>query len=128
MRILIHCLTMTGLITCAAGAAAHHSFAAEFSYEFFGSLEGEVFEVHFVNPHAHIFFAIKNDNGEEEIWDAQSSTPRNLLRRGWNQDTIKIGDRITIEGNLGLANSHKLWIITMTLEDGTVIYASGGDN
>jgi hypothetical protein len=87
-----------------------------------------VFEVHFVNPHAHIFFAIKNDNGEEEIWDAQSSTPRNLLRRGWNQDTIKIGDRITIEGNLGLENSHKLWIITMTLEDGTVIYASGGDN
>ena len=128
MRILIHCLTMTGLITCAAGAAAHHSFAAEFSYELFSSLEGEVFEVHFVNPHAHIFFAIKNDNGEEEIWDAQSSTPRNLLRRGWNQDTIKIGDRITIEGNLGLENSHKLWIITMTLEDGTVIYASGGDN
>ena len=128
MRILIHCLTMTGLITCAAGAAAHHSFAAEFSYELFGSREGEVVEVHFVNPHAHIFFAIKNDNGEEEIWDAQSSTPRNLLRRGWNQDTIKIGDRITIEGNLGLENSRKLWIITMTLENGTVIYASGGDN
>ncbi len=128
MRILIHCLTMTGLITCAAGAAAHHSFAAEFSYELFGSREGEVVEVHFVNPHAHIFFTVKNDNGEEEIWDAQSSTPRNLLRRGWNQDTIKIGDRITIEGNLGLENSHKLWIITMTLEDGTVIYASGGDN
>jgi hypothetical protein len=128
MRILIHCLTMTGLITCAASAAAHHSFAAEFSYELFGSREGKVVEVHFVNPHAHIFFAVKNDNGEEEIWNAQSSTPQNLLRRGWNQDTIKVGDRITIEGNLGLENSHKLWVITMTLENGRVIYASGGDN
>ena len=128
MRILIHCVTMAGLITCAASAAAHHSFAAEFSYEFFGSREGEVVEVHFVNPHAHIFFAVKNDNGVEEIWNAQSSTPQNLLRRGWNQDTIKVGDRITIEGNLGLENSRKLWIITMTLENGTVIYASGGDN
>ena len=128
MRILIHCLTMTGLITCAAGAAAHHSFAAEFSYELFGSREGEVVEVHFVNPHAHIFFAVKNGNGKEEIWDAQSSAPQNLLRRGWSQDSIKVGDRITIEGNLGLENSHKLWIITMTLENGTVIYASGGDN
>ena len=58
---LIHCLTMTGLITCAASAAAHHSFAAEFSYELFGSREGKVVEVHFVNPHAHIFFAVKND-------------------------------------------------------------------
>ena len=128
MRMLIHCLTMTGLITCAASAAAHHSFAAEFSYELFGSREGKVVEVHFVNPHAHIFFAVKNDNGEEEIWNAQSSPPQNLLRRGWNQDTIKVGDRITIEGNLGLENSHKLWVITMTLENGRVIYASGGDN
>ena len=128
MRILIHCLTITGLITCAASAAAHHSFAAEFSYELFGSREGEVVEVHFVNPHAHIFFAVKNDNGEEEIWNAQSSTPQNLLRRGWSQDSIKVGDRITIEGNLGLENSHKLWVITMTLENGRVIYASGGDN
>ena len=125
---LIHCLTMTGLITCAASAAAHHSFAAEFSYELFGSREGKVVEVHFVNPHAHIFFAVKNDNGEEEIWNAQSSTPQNLLRRGWNQDTIKVGDRITIEGNVGLENSHKLWVITMTLENGRVIYTSGGDN
>ncbi|MFP6811158.1 MAG: hypothetical protein VB960_08925, partial [Pseudohongiellaceae bacterium] len=68
------------------------------------------------------------DSGEEEIWDAQSSGPRNLLTRGWNPDTIKVGDQITIEGNLGLQNSHKLWIISMTLEDGTVIHASGGDN
>ena len=125
---LIHCATMAGLITCAASAAAHHSFAAEFSYEFFGSREGEVVEVHFVNPHAHIFFTVKNSNGEEEIWDAQSSAPQNLLRRGWSHDSIKVGDRITIEGNLGLANSRKLWINTMTLENGTVIYASGGDN
>ena len=128
MRMLIHCLTMTGLITCAASAAAHHSFAAEFSYELFGSREGKVVEVHFVNPHAHIFFAVKNGNGKEEIWDAQSSAPQNLLRRGWSQDSIKVGDRITIEGNLGLENSHKLWVITMTLENGRVIYTSGGDN
>ena len=128
MRIFIHCLAMIGISTFATNAAAHHSFAAEFSYELFGSREGKVVEVHFVNPHAHIFFAVKNDNGEEEIWNAQSSTPQNLLRRGWNQDTIKVGDRITIEGNLGLENSHKLWVITMTLENGRVIYASGGDN
>ena len=128
MRVLIHCLTMTGLITFAASVAAHHSFAAEFSYELFGTREGKVVEVHYVNPHAHVFFAVKNEDGEEQIWNAQTFPPQTLLRRGWNQDAIKIGDRITIEGNLGLENSHKLWIITMTLEDGTVIYASGGDN
>ncbi len=106
MRILINCLTLLGLITHVMNADAHHSFAAEFSYELFGTKEGEVVEVHYVNPHTRVFIAVTNENGEEEIWDAQSSTPRNLLRRGWNQDAIKIGDLITIAGNLGLENSH----------------------
>ena len=128
MREFMHCLAVIGISTFATNVAAHHSFAAEFTYELFGSREGEVVEVHFVNPHAHIFLTVKNSNGEEEIWDAQSSAPQNLLRRGWSHDSIKVGDRITIEGNLGLANSRKLWINTMTLENGTVIYASGGDN
>ena len=128
MRIVIPFLTTIALIGCAARVEAHHSFAAEFSYELLGSRQGEIVELHFVNPHVHIFFTVKTDSGEEEIWDAQSSAPRNLLTRGWNPDTIKVGDQIAIEGNLGLQNSHKLWIISITLEDGTVIHASGGDN
>ena len=121
MRVLIHCLTITGLITFAASVAAHHSFAAEFSYELFGTREGKVVEVHYVNPHAQVFFAVKNEDGEEQIWNAQTFPPQTLLRRGWNRDSIKVGDRIIIEGNLGLGNSNKLWIVTITLEDGTII-------
>ena len=83
-------------------------------------------EIHFVNPHARIFFTVENDSGEEEMWDAQTFPPRNLLAAGWNRDTIKVGDQITIQGNLGLDNSRRLWIITMTLEDGTIVYPNGG--
>ena len=121
MRVLIHYLTMTGLINFAASVAAHHSFAAEFSYDLFGTREGKVVEVHYVNPHAHVFFAVRNEDGEEQIWNAQTFPPQTLLRRGWNRDSIKVGDRIIIEGNLGLGNSNKLWIVTITLEDGTII-------
>ena len=126
--ILLIGIASLGLIQIMTHVMAHHSFAAEFSYELFGAREGEVVEVLFVNPHAHIFFAVKNESGEEELWDAQSSTPQNLLRRGWGPDTIKVGDRIIVEGNLGLENSNKLWVITITQENGEVIYASGGDN
>ena len=125
MRILIHCLSITGLITFAASVAAHHSFAAEFSYELFGTREGKVVEVHYVNPHAHVFFAVKNEDGEEQILNAPTFPPQTLLRRGWNRDSIKVGDRIIIEGNLGLGNSNKLWIVTITLEDGTIIQPRG---
>jgi len=126
--ILLIGITSLSLMQIITHAMAHHSFAAEFSYELFGAREGEVVEVLFVNPHAHIFFAVKNEAGEEELWDVQSSTPQNLLRRGWGPDTIKIGDRIIVEGNLGLENSNKLWAVTITQESGEVIYASGGDN
>ena len=108
--------------------AAHHSFAAEFSYELFGAREGDVVEILFVNPHAHIFFAVNNEEGESEIWDAQSSTPQNLLRRGWGPETIEVGDRVIVEGNLGLEEAKKIWVVTITMENGEVIYASGGDN
>ena len=121
-------MMLLSLISLTNNTAAHHSFAAEFSYELFGVREGEVIEVLFVNPHAHIFFSVETGEGREEIWDAQSSTPQNLLRRGWSPDTIKIGDRIAVEGNLGLEDSRRLWIVTLTLEDGKVIHASGGDN
>ena len=40
-------------------ADAHHSFAAEFSYDESGTITGEVVEVLFVNPHARYFIAIK---------------------------------------------------------------------
>ena len=125
MRILIHCLMVTGLITFAAGAVAHHSFAAEFSYELFGTREGKVIEVHYVNPHTRVFFAVNNDSGDEEIWDAQTHAISTLLRAGWNRDTVKVGERVILQGNLGLENSRKLWIRTMTLENGTVISPDG---
>ena len=126
MKKLIGCLALAYVSALTGSATAHHSFAAEFSYEDFGSREGEVVEIHFVNPHARIFFSVTNENGDEEIWDAQTFPPRNLIAAGWNRDTINIGDRITIEGNLGLEGSLKLWIISMILEDGTVIYPNGG--
>lgn len=128
MKIKFLYIFFLNFIVLVNNASAHHSFAAEFSYELFGVREGEVVEVHFVNPHAHIFFKVKNEDGEEEIWDAQSSTPQNLIRRGWNPATVQVGDHIAIEGNLGLENSNKLWIVTITMENGEVIYATGGDN
>ena len=125
MKIFIHCLAMSSLFAFAASATAHHSFAAEFSYELFGTIAGEVVEVHYVNPHTRVFIAVTNENGEEEIWDAQTHSVNTLLRAGWDRDTVKIGERVVLQGNLGLENSRKLWIRTMTLSNQTVIYPDG---
>ena len=104
---------------------AHHSFAAEFSYDESGTITGEVVEALFVNPHARYFISIKDDAGKEVLWDAQTRSPSALLNVGWNKDTIRVGDRVTIEGNLGRNGAHKIWIRELRKDSGEVIRPTG---
>jgi Family of unknown function (DUF6152) len=106
-------------------AKAHHSFAAEFSYEDSGTIVGEVVEVLYVNPHARYFIAIKDDTGQEVLWDAQTRSPNALAAAGWNKDTIRVGEQVTIEGNLGRDNTRKIWIRELRKASGEVIRPTG---
>ena len=127
MKAFVLGLALLGLAFAAGRAAAHHSFAAEFSYELTGIRQGEVVEVHYVNPHTRLFVAVENDVGEAEIWDAQTHAISVLLRSNWLRDTVRVGDRVVLEGNLGLEGARKLWISTMTLEDGRVFTLGAGN-
>ena len=104
---------------------AHHSFAAEFSYDESGTITGAVVEVLFVNPHARYFIAIEDDNGKEVLWDAQTRSPNALAAAGWSKDTIRVGQQITIEGNLGRDHTRKIWIREIRLPSGEVIRPTG---
>jgi hypothetical protein len=106
-------------------ARAHHSFAAEFSYEESGTISGEVVEVLYVNPHARYFIAIDNDSGEEVLWDAQTRSPNALAAIGWSKDSVRVGERVTIEGNLGRDKARKIWIRELRKASGEVIRPTG---
>jgi hypothetical protein len=102
-------------------AGAHHSFAAEFSYDKSGTISGTVVEALFVNPHAHYVIALKDGSGKEILWDAQTRSPNALADVGWNKDTIRVGDEITIEGNLGRDDKRKIWIREVRKATGEVV-------
>jgi hypothetical protein len=116
-------------VVAASSAHAHHSFAAEFDYDLTGTIEGEVIEVLFVNPHARYFIAVIDDSGNEQIWDTQTMSTSALTRFGWTRDTIQVGDRISLEGNLGRDDTRKLWIREVRTKSGRVIrpVAGGAD-
>jgi hypothetical protein len=109
-----------------APAFAHHSFAAEFDYDAMGTIEGEVIEVLFVNPHVRYFVAVLDADGNETIWDTQTSSVSALTRYGWTKDSIELGEKVTLTGNLGRDGTHKLWIREVVKEDGTVIRPQAG--
>jgi hypothetical protein len=106
-------------------ASAHHSFAAEFSYDESGTITGEVVEVLYVNPHAHYIMALKDESGKEILWDAQTRSPNALTNVGWSKDTIRVGEQLTIEGNLGRNKTRKIWIREIRKASGEVIRPTG---
>jgi len=127
MSRLIYAVLSAALWLAAGSAGAHHSFAAEFDYDLTGTIEGEVIEVLFVNPHARYFVAVTDADGNEVIWDTQTRSTSALTRVGWSRDTIKVGERVTLEGNLGRDNTRKLWIREVRKANGEVIHPVADD-
>jgi hypothetical protein len=86
------------LTLTAATALAHHSFEAEYDGSRTTTLTGIVTKVDWVNPHAYIFINTKDDAGAVKEIRFELGPPYALVRGGWKRDTVKIGDKITVEG------------------------------
>ncbi|MDH4108215.1 MAG: DUF6152 family protein [Gammaproteobacteria bacterium] len=115
-------LSATALMFAAAGAAlGHHSFSAEFTAEATATMTGTVTQVWFRNPHVRYLFSVRREDGVEEEWDARGSPVVWLARKGWTKDSIKVGDTVTFYGYLGRDGRKMLSIMTVTLDDGTVL-------
>ena len=104
-----------------ATAVAHHSFAAEFLGDQTLTIEGQISEVWFKNPHVRYYIEIETEDGGSETWDVRTSSPTILVRRGWSRDTISVGDKVTVEGYLGRDGRKLLSLIKIELPDGTVL-------
>jgi hypothetical protein len=78
-------------------AAAHHSFAAEFDDKQPVTLDGAVVKFDFTNPHSWIYLDVKKQDGTVERWSVETGSTNALFRRGWRKDSLRAGDRITVD-------------------------------
>jgi len=112
-----------GALVLTGTAAAHHSFAAEFDRNLPITVTGTVTKVEWANPHARFYIDAKDDAGKTVNWDFELASPNGLMRRGWNRNSMKLGDVVTVTGHRAKNNPLVGNASTVTLADGKKLFA-----
>lgn len=81
-----------------SGAAfAHHGGAVEWNRDTNGPVTGTVTEFAFRFPHVQIYMDVTDADGNVESWALVTRwTPTVLRGWGWNRNSVKPGDEITV--------------------------------
>ena len=110
------------MLAVAAPALAHHSFDAEYDIKKVATLSGFVTQIDWQNPHAFVYLDVANDKGAVTSFRIEMGPPYALVRGGWKKDTLKIGDKVTVEGAaLAKDGSHSAGSMPTTM----IVLASG---
>jgi len=105
------------LLALAAPAFAHHS-TANFNSDKTTTVTGVVSYVSFTNPHSFIDMDVVGAEGTKE-YKVFATSKVALLRYGWRPDSVKPGDKITIEGRPDRTDPTQLYMLRITFADGT---------
>jgi hypothetical protein len=117
-------LLMAGL-SLAAGAPvfAHHSFSAVFDADKKVSVSGTVTKLEWANPHIWVYFDVKEANGSITSWQCEGGPPNSLVRQGWNKNSLKTGDVISVDGSRAKDGSNTCSISSVKAADGKRLFA-----
>jgi Family of unknown function (DUF6152) len=107
-KALVAALLPAALVICSATAWAHHAISAKFDAKTPQDLSGVVTSVDWRNPHVHIFMNVKNRT-ETLNWAVELESPSLLEMDGWNKESIRPGDAITVKGIKARDGSRQVW-------------------
>ena len=82
-----------------AQAYAHHSFAATYLEDRMVTIEGDLVQFLFRNPHSWVHVNVKEKDGTVVRYAVEWGGAGQLGGQGVNRDTLKIGDHVIIQGN-----------------------------
>jgi hypothetical protein len=101
---------------CAAGAQvyAHHSFPDTYLENQRVTIEGELVQVLFRNPHSFVHVMVKERNGAIVRYAVEWVGAAELGGQGVTPNTLKIGDHVIISGTPGRnAADHRVRMIAL---------------
>jgi hypothetical protein len=106
---------------------AHHSFSAQYDPTKPVEMRGTVTKVEWTNPHARVYIDVPDDKGQIANWNFEMASPNILVRNGWKQNTVKVGDRIKVSGYLARRGEHMAIAGAVADANGKPIFESNPD-
>ena len=123
------CVACLFLLLASAPALAHHSFAAEFDANKPVTLTGTVTKVEWMNPHTWFYIDVKGEDGKVTNWGLEMGSPNGLMRNGWNRNSMKIGDVVTVDASRAKDGSNHANARSVTLTStGQKLFAASSQN
>jgi hypothetical protein len=109
----------------APAALAHHSFAM-FDHKKVQKVAGTIKDFEYINPHAWLHIITP---GERPVaWAFEMGGTGQLARDGWKRDSVKPGDKVTVEFHPLIDGSHGGQFLAVTFADGKVMCQAGAGN
>jgi hypothetical protein len=100
--------------SAATQAYAHHSFAATYRESQTVTIEGELVQLDFRNPHSFVHVMVKEKDGSMVRYGVEWGGVGQLGQQGVTRDTLKIGDHVIITGAPGRnAADHRVRMVTL---------------
>ena len=98
---------------------AHHSTAYYSKEEKdFVRIQGKVVRWEYKSPHSQLYVEAPDKDGKAVVWRFESTPAAWLLREGVKQDSITVGDIVTVEG-FPIPGQPFAWLGKVTKADGT---------
>ena len=108
---------LIALLLLCSGAASiargHHNNRALYDPEIIVGIEGVVTEVWYQNPHSRVYLEVTGDNGDAELWVAETLDRSQLDRRGWKYGDLVAGDHVVVTGRAARDGSNKLQLLSI---------------
>ena len=106
-----------GFLMLSSPLFAHHG-SAQFDIGKRVTLKGTVKTFQWTNPHSVVWVLVQPEGGgDPQEWSFETTSPGVLTRGGWTRNSIKPGDRVSVEFHPLRDGSHGGGLNSVTLLD-----------
>ena len=100
-RVSIGILLLAVVLAVAVRLLAHHSFAATYQEDKTQTIEGNLVQFVFRNPHSFVHIEVGDQGIETVRWAVEWASGSSLNGQGITRETLKFGDHVIIVGQPG---------------------------